>query len=67
MEEAFSLPDRWSELVNEAKKKDRKLLEKKLEFAEVTKAEVAEFKENIKVLFKSYKANGPGSSDISLD
>lgn len=33
MEEAFSLLDRWNELVSEAKSKDRKLIEKKLEFA----------------------------------
>lgn len=40
MEEAFSLNERWNELVNLAKKKDSKLVEKKKEFAEVTKKEV---------------------------
>lgn len=37
MDEAFGLTDRWNELVSEAKRKDNKLLQKKLEFAEVTK------------------------------
>lgn len=37
MDEAFSLLDRWNELVQEAKRKDNRLVEKKLEFASVTK------------------------------
>lgn len=37
MDEAFSLLDKWNELVTEAKKKDHKLVEKKIEFASVTK------------------------------
>jgi hypothetical protein len=40
MDEAFSLLDRWNELVTEAKRKDHKLIEKKLEFASVTKEQV---------------------------
>ena len=41
MDDAFSLKDRWDELVSEAKRKDSKLIEKKKEFAEVTKDSVA--------------------------
>lgn len=42
-------------------------MEKKLEFAEVTKKEVLEFKDNIKLLYKEYKASGPGAESTSLD
>lgn len=67
MEEAFSLLDRWNELVTEAKRKDYKLIEKKLEFASVTKEQVNQFKEHIKVLHAEYKATGPGAAETSLD
>jgi len=36
MEEAFSLNERWNDLVTEAKKKDNQLVTKKAEFAKVT-------------------------------
>ena len=40
MDEAFSILERWNDLVQEAKRKDNKLIEKKLEFASVTKDQV---------------------------
>lgn len=61
------LIDRWDELVLEAKRKDRNLLQKKLEFASVTKEQVNQFKDHIKVLHAEYKATGPGSPDTQLD
>lgn len=67
MEEAFSLMDRWNELVSEAKRKDHQLLEKKKEFASVTQEEVLKFKDHIKELHTEYKSAGPGSPDTTLD
>ena len=67
MEEAFSLLEKWNELVYEAKKKDQKLIQKKVEFASVTHEQVDQFKEHIKVLYVEYKATGPGSNDTQLD
>ena len=36
MEEAFSLNERWSDLIADAKRKDAQLITKKAEFAKVT-------------------------------
>lgn len=67
LEDAFSLTDKWNELVQEAMRKDNKLNVKKEEFAKVTEEQVAQFKEHIKILYVEYKANGPGAAETSLD
>lgn len=33
----------------------------------MTKSEVEQFKEHIKLMYKQYKVDGPGASDITLD
>jgi dynein heavy chain len=53
--------------VFEAKRKDMKLIQKKVEFASVTHDQVDQFKEHIKVLYNEYKASGPGAVETSLD
>jgi len=67
LEEAFTLHERWKELVLEAKVKDLKLIETKKLFAKDTKDQVEELKAKIQAFYNRYKASGPGSADCSLD
>lgn len=67
MDEAFSLEEKWEELVKEAKLKDHKLLHVKKHFAKETKEEVLAFKSELKGIYQEYKLNGPGANETSLD
>lgn len=39
----------------------------KKSYAEVTKKDVANFKEELREAYEAYKTNGPGSDDITLE
>ncbi len=61
------LESKWNDLVKEAKKRDKKLIDDKKKFADETKDDVAEFKATLKTLHAEYVSHGPGSIDTSLD
>jgi len=67
LDEAFSLDDKWKELVKEAKLRDHKLLHVKKHFAKETKEEVSAFKSELRGLLQDYKNKGPGAPETSLD
>ena len=66
-EEAFSLDDKWRELILEAKQKDYKLVDIKKHFAKQTKDEVEKFQSQVKVIYDEYVISGPAASDTQLD
>lgn len=61
------IKDNWGALVEFAERQDFKVNELKESFAEVTQRNVTAFKEEIKKEYEKYLANGPGSSDVSLE
>jgi len=65
--EVDNLMVEWSELLDQADRKDFDMNEFKKNFAEVSKNEVAAFKEKIKEEYQQYKERGPGTSSVSLE
>lgn len=61
------IAENWANLVEFAEKQDFKVNETKETFAQVTKNNVENFKEELKKAYEVYKATGPGSADINLD
>jgi dynein heavy chain len=59
--------DEWAELIETANKKDHEVAGYKQTYASITMTGVAKFKKDLAVEYEKYKANGPGTSDVSLD
>jgi len=59
--------DEWEELIETANKKDHEVAGYKTTYASITMTGVAKFKKDLAVEYEKYKANGPGTSDVSLD
>jgi dynein heavy chain len=67
LEDANALVEQWSSLKDEALTKDRRMVKVKERFSQVTQEQVETFSGECKELYKAYRAEGPGSPDISLD
>jgi len=59
--------DEWAELIETANKKDHEVSGYKQTYASITMTGVAKFKKDLAAEYEKYKANGPGTSDVSLD
>ena len=57
----------WAELIETANKKDHEVGEYKKTYASITMTGVAKFKKDLAIEYEKYKANGPGTPDVSLD
>lgn len=57
----------WCDLIETANKKDHEVAGYKQSYASITMSTVAKFKQALAIEYEKYKANGPGTSDVSLD
>jgi dynein heavy chain len=61
------LMSNWENLLNEADKKDFEVNDFKKNFAEVTKADVENFKVQITTEYEKYTSHGPGTLAVGLE
>ena len=66
-EQADAIGKNWADLIYQAKKKEFEMDGFKKSYAEITKKDVSNFKEELKEIYEAYKANGPGSEHVSLE
>jgi len=57
----------WVDLIETANKKDHEVGEYKKTYASITMTGVAKFKKDLAIEYEKYKANGPGTSEVTLD
>jgi dynein heavy chain len=67
LDDVAALGGEWSALKDEALTKDRRMIKVKERFAEVTSGQVEKFASDCRDLYKTYRQEGPGSPDVTLD